>query len=230
MLPQVSQINTKKGLKAWFQRQQYNKHISRVMESKSVVSSDNIGYRKILPKCRRKYSTERRRKEINHENKRLLRSLTGIITKNGSVTSANIERKKQSLNGRKRMKELVKITMENLAFLKRLDSMKSSYDSKKFMQTFTERRHKNQEDNFNLINLPRVKTNDKLSPIVEKPDLNIMSKCNISNKKLRRFGDSCYFVGIEINKGILNILAHPTKGDKVATANFSMEECNLYSN
>ena len=100
------------------------------------------GQMHIVPPAEQKHLTtrskpdllkEERFTEIERENKLLLDKMTRIM-KHGSQSSASIPFEKKSLNKESRKRELLKITMENQAILKRLQEKQSSYNASKWIE------------------------------------------------------------------------------------------------
>ncbi|KAL4438833.1 hypothetical protein ABPG74_016553 [Tetrahymena malaccensis] len=86
--------------------------------------------------------------EIERENKILLEKITKVMSKDPQQKTVQQQQQivhhnqmiqnKKSLNAAQRKRELVKITVENQNFLKRLKGMKSTYEQKKQIKSWSE--------------------------------------------------------------------------------------------
>jgi E3 ubiquitin-protein ligase TRIP12 len=82
---------------------------------------------------------EDRYTEIERENRILLEKMTGIMNKGG--LSSSLQPPKRSLNRDQRKRDLLKITMENQAILKRLQDSTSNYNVYKWEDEEQRRKH-----------------------------------------------------------------------------------------
>eukprot|EP00826_Nyctotherus_ovalis_P061330 TRINITY_DN8715_c0_g1_i3.p1 TRINITY_DN8715_c0_g1~~TRINITY_DN8715_c0_g1_i3.p1 ORF type:complete len:193 (-),score=46.96 TRINITY_DN8715_c0_g1_i3:48-626(-) len=149
MLPLITRPTRSKQPLTTLQRQG---HITRQSESRSLLSARSISYQKPKKLC---YSDKARRREIRHENKRLLKSITSIVKK--SVVPAVSERKR-SMNGAVRKKELIRITKENHAFLRRLERIKSFNSSRRPESKIAEKSLRIREEYASVVNLNKTNT------------------------------------------------------------------------
>ena len=234
MFPKVVVID-KDGIEKWAQTEEYNHHLSRLIDSKPTISMSNSIHDKYL-KCKRASSSENKLKEINSENRRLLKSLVEIIKKPMNLYS---ERKQKStLNGSKRKNDLIRITKENHALLKRLESMTSNYVVKKFPSKTPLKIIKSHKSYSSMRCISKTSENGKLLLETDKLKLpynytnnhNIMSKCTIFHKKLKKCGDNYYFIEVKLSGGKLKITAMPTKSPAAVITEFSVIKSMNYAN
>jgi len=225
MLPRISKsITNKESLNKFLQRHEHNGHLARLSESRSLVSISSASYSK--PKHKKLcYPDKIRRREIRFENKRLLKSITDIIKKN--VIQIKKERKR-SLNGLTRKKELIRITKENHAILRRLEKVKSFNFSKRLEAKSARRSIKANQEYVSIKNLNKpINVPELLESISENDEIlntTMMSKCNVSQKKLIKYENTYHFIEVIITNGKLKIIVKPFSGKESFTTNFSLKQ------
>lgn len=164
-IPTASKIITKK-----INDRNRQLHLARLQEVKSSIPRDTPQSFAHLKSNKKKTQIyEEKLGEIERENRILLDKLTTIM----KIPKGDSAEKKipKSLNREQRKKELVKITMENYAFLKRLRDKKSQYDKDYWEQE----RKKNERYLKNIseypLNLYTLTTKTPKSPYDEVIDI-----------------------------------------------------------
>jgi len=235
-------------------RRQIN--LTQIQPPKPAAYYENsVRSRKIVTKRKQDLLNEEKKGKIERENKILLEKLSGIIR--GTSPSIKNEvwqpkRRAQSLNGRVRRKELLRITKENKSILERLKNKKSSYDAKRWNAENTERERllRNMcEYPYNLVpNRNNVKTaknssrssgkfgsrhkvkreyseaenSDKFGLSVDGESRKI-EKLN-SCKKPKKFGNSYYLLEVTLVKGKLKICADHTENNEKIYAEVPLDK------
>lgn len=204
---------------------------ARLVASNSLVLASSGARKSTAGRTVRVRPLKVQRAEIRKTNKKILERLTSIITKKERSSSIGLNtgyRKPLTLNGRMRKNELIRITKENKAFLRRLEGKRSCYNlrraevrtAEKTLLPSTARTLQRAKD----PKLTHTAHGFEVSSALISQDCAMMSKCSISNKKLRKFGEDYYFVEAAISGGKLRISACNIRRKNFFAANYSFDQ------
>ena len=192
------------------------------------TKSDNNKNQSLIRKLKKVYPLKTQRTEIRKSNKKLLEHLISIITKTARSSSVGLReayRKPLTLNGRIRKNDLIRITKENKAFLRRLEARRSCYNLRRVeipekIMPSTSRIIKRNRDS----KLMKTMRNFEVSSPIINNDCIMMDKCNIFNKKLKKFGEDFYSIIASITSGKLKVIAHNIRLKKSFDVSYSIEQ------
>ncbi|XP_062331135.1 sperm axonemal maintenance protein CFAP97D1-like isoform X2 [Osmerus eperlanus] len=117
--------------------QHYKYHVDRMGKTKPMV--DNKAPRTYLHchlKLKKIQMEQERLMELERDNRLLVSRIARTMGTKGGLENWNTYQTKHSVNADLRNRELVKVSLENQAILKKIDMTKSVYDHRKWLNDF----------------------------------------------------------------------------------------------